>query len=173
MLRVFSNVYWPSVYPLWRSVYSGLLFTLFYFIYLFLYRGERIGRKRGRETSVCGCLSCAPYWWPGLQPRHVPWLGIKLVTLCFAGQHSIYWATPARATHFLIGLFAFLVLSCIHSWYILHINSLLDVSLVICCPMEWVPFTFCWWLLLLCRSFLVWCSWCSSIHLFFLSFSLP
>ena len=21
---------------------------------------------------MCGCLSCAPYWGPGLQPRHVP-----------------------------------------------------------------------------------------------------
>ena len=31
------------------------------------------------------------------QPRHVPWLGIQLVTLWFAGQHSIHWATPARA----------------------------------------------------------------------------
>ena len=29
------------------------------FIYLFLWRGE--GRERGRETSMCGCLSCAPY----------------------------------------------------------------------------------------------------------------
>ena len=28
--------------------------------------------------------------------RHVPWLGIKLVTLWFAGRHSIHWATPAR-----------------------------------------------------------------------------
>ena len=46
---------------------------------------------------MSGCLSCAPYWGPGPQPRHVPWLGIKLVTLRFAGQHSIHWATPARA----------------------------------------------------------------------------
>ena len=21
---------------------------------------------------MCGCFSCAPYWGPGLQPRHVP-----------------------------------------------------------------------------------------------------
>ena len=26
----------------------------------------------GRETSMCGCLSCAPYWGPNPQPRHVP-----------------------------------------------------------------------------------------------------
>ena len=35
--------------------------------------------------------------WPGLQPRHVPQLGIEPVTLCFTGQHSIHWATAARA----------------------------------------------------------------------------
>ena len=26
---------------------------------------------------MCGCLSHTPYWGPGLQPRHVPWLGIE------------------------------------------------------------------------------------------------
>ena len=47
--------------------------TVFFFFlrcYLFLERGE--GRERGRETSMCGCLSCAPYWGPGLRPKHVP-----------------------------------------------------------------------------------------------------
>ena len=39
--------------------------------YLFLERG-REGKKRGRETSMCGCLSYTPYWGPGPQPRHVP-----------------------------------------------------------------------------------------------------
>ena len=32
-------------------------------------RGE--GREKKRETSMCGCLLCAPYWGPGLQPRPV------------------------------------------------------------------------------------------------------
>ena len=45
---------------------------------------------------MCGCLSCTPYQGPGLQPRHVPWLGIQPVTLCFTGQCSTHWATPAR-----------------------------------------------------------------------------
>ena len=39
---------------------------------------------RGRETSVCGCLSCGPHWGPGLQPRHVPLLGTEPATLWFA-----------------------------------------------------------------------------------------
>ena len=30
---------------------------------------------------MCGCLSHAPYWGPDPQPRHVPSLGIELVTL--------------------------------------------------------------------------------------------
>ena len=42
--------------------------------------GGKGGRKSGRETSMCGCLSRAPYWGPGPQPRHVPWLGFELIT---------------------------------------------------------------------------------------------
>ena len=66
---------------------DGTIRTFFerYFIYLFLERGKG-GRKRGRETSICGCLSRGPHWGPGLQPRHVPWLGIELVTLWFTAR---------------------------------------------------------------------------------------
>ena len=46
---------------------------------------------------MCGCLSCAPSQGPGLQPRHVPWLGIEPATLWLAGPCSIHWDTPARA----------------------------------------------------------------------------
>ena len=48
-----------------------------------------------------GCFSCTSpaHWGLGLQPRHEPWWGIEPATLWFAGQHSIHWATPARA-HF-------------------------------------------------------------------------
>ena len=45
---------------------------------------------------MCGCLSHAPYGGPGLQPRHVPGLGIVAGTLYLAGWHSIHGATPAR-----------------------------------------------------------------------------
>ena len=75
------------------------IFNIYSFTYLFLFIYlERKGRrKRGRETSMCGCLSQAPYCGPGLQPRHVPWLGIKPTTLWFTGQCSIHWPTHARA----------------------------------------------------------------------------
>ena len=43
------------------------IFYLFYF-----QREENGGTKRGRETSVCGCLSHTPYWERDPQPRHVP-----------------------------------------------------------------------------------------------------
>ena len=65
--------------------------------YLFIFRQRGGEGERGREISICGCLLHAPYWGPGLQPRHVSWLGIELAILWFAGQRSICWATPARA----------------------------------------------------------------------------
>ena len=37
---------------------------------------------------MCGCLSCAPYGGPGPQPRHVPRLGIELVTLWFCYKNK-------------------------------------------------------------------------------------
>ena len=84
------------------------IFIYIYFltdiIYLFLERGE--GRERGRDISMCGFLSCATYWGPCLQPRHVPWLGIKLMTLWLAGWCSIHWVTMSRAIYFLITILA-------------------------------------------------------------------
>ena len=73
---------------------DSFFFPAFKIFYLFLERGE--GRERGRETSVCDCLSCTPHWGPGLQLRHVPWLGIEPATLWFAGPPSIHWATPTK-----------------------------------------------------------------------------
>ena len=58
------------------------------------------GRKRGREISMCGCLSCAPYWGPGPQPRHVPWPGIEPATFWFSGQHPTHWTTPVKVLYF-------------------------------------------------------------------------
>ena len=59
-----------------HSSHSPALFFLMHIliifqrVYLF---SEREGKeKRGRETSMCGCLSDAPYWGLGPQPRHVP-----------------------------------------------------------------------------------------------------
>ena len=70
-------------------------FFLKIFIYLFLERRE--GREKEMERNISVWLPLThPHWGPGPQPRHVPWLGIELVILWFAGSHSIHWATPAR-----------------------------------------------------------------------------
>ena len=50
---------------------------------MFSFREEKGARKRGREISMCGCLSCGPHCGLGPQPRHVSWLGIELATLWF------------------------------------------------------------------------------------------
>ena len=65
-----SNV-WLRCVLVWVSLnlshleFIKLLFLIF--ICLFLERGQ--GRERGRETSMCGCLSHAPYLgtWPATQ----------------------------------------------------------------------------------------------------------
>ena len=81
--------------PLVHHILCRGFFLFKDFIYLFLEKGE--ARKKGRETSLCGCLLNAPYWGPGWQPRHVPYLGNKPMTLWLVGQHSIHSLIPARA----------------------------------------------------------------------------
>ena len=83
-----------------------VLFLLFFkkdFIYLFFEKG----REGEREKLVCGWVSHTPHWGPGPKPRHVPWLGIELATLWFAGRHSILWATPARAIFIVYAVIVF------------------------------------------------------------------
>ena len=89
-----------------KSTTFMFLFFLYFWMHfwrLFVFR-ER-GREREREgekhqcvrDTLIGCLLHAPNQGPVLQPRHVPWPGIKPVAFYFSGQHSIHWATPARA----------------------------------------------------------------------------
>ena len=67
--------------------------------YLFIF--ER-GEGKERETSTCGGPSRAPHWGPGLQPRHVPWLGIEPVILgSQAGAQSTEPHQPGQKTFFL------------------------------------------------------------------------
>ena len=78
-----------------------IVYSFFKILFIFRER-EQMREKEGekhwcaRDTSF-GCLLHAPNWGPCRQPRHVPWLGIKPATLWFTSQHSIHWATPARA----------------------------------------------------------------------------
>ena len=59
------------------GIHCTSLVLVFLLFFLSFFREGKGERKRGRETSMCGCLLCAP----GLQPRHVPWVGIEPVTL--------------------------------------------------------------------------------------------
>ena len=66
-----------------------------YFTYLFLERGEEREKEEERNINVredtsISCLSHAPSWGPGPQPRHVPQLGAKPVNFGFVGWHSIH-----------------------------------------------------------------------------------
>ena len=68
-----------------------VFFSLRFYLFIFL---EKERRRRERKTLI-GCLSQAPKWGPGPQPRHVPWPRIKLPTFQFTGWHSK--STPTRA----------------------------------------------------------------------------
>ena len=50
----------PFSLPLSLSSFFKILFLKILFIHLFIFREGKGGRKRGRETSMCGCLSHSP-----------------------------------------------------------------------------------------------------------------
>ena len=69
-----------------KKIYSDPLPIFLERFYLFIFRergreGDREGEKHHgvRETSICFLLH-APRQGPCPQPKHVPWLGIELVT---------------------------------------------------------------------------------------------
>ena len=79
----------------WWLNYIDLFLKRFY---LLIFTEGKWRRKRGRETSMCGCLSHTHNQGPGLQPRHVPWLGIERPFGSQAGvqstephQPGLYW----------------------------------------------------------------------------------
>ena len=86
---ILHRFFWPL------SPASWIIFFFFLRFYLFLFREGKEERKKGREKWTCGCLAHAPYWGPGLQPRHVPWLGIEPLV---HGPASIRWTTPASTS---------------------------------------------------------------------------
>ena len=67
--------------------------------FIYFFRERKGGRKRGREASMCGCLSHTPHWGPGLQPRYVPWTGNQTGDPLTHRPALNHWATPARAKY--------------------------------------------------------------------------
>ena len=78
----FENLIGTQWGKIWKS---ETIFLKIFFIFL-----DRVEGREGK-ASMCGCLAHTPNWGSGLQPRHVPWLGIELKPLWFSGQHSIHW----------------------------------------------------------------------------------
>ena len=71
------------------------------FIYLFLERGKG-GRKRRRETSMCGCLSLGPHRGTWSATQVCALTGNRTGNPLVHSPRSIHWATPVRATSVLI-----------------------------------------------------------------------
>ena len=80
-----------------NKLFILMCFKKILFIY-FRQRGKEGEREGEKHQRVVASHTFPPLGtWPGPQPRHVPWLGIEPATLWFTGQHSVHWATPARA----------------------------------------------------------------------------
>ena len=75
---------------------SNSYFFLFFYFFIFRERGREGGREGNISVGVAS-HTCPPGDLAHTQPRHVPWLGIELATVWFAGWRSGHWATPARA----------------------------------------------------------------------------
>ena len=80
----------------WFNIQQSVQFLIFFFfklINLFLERWE--GREKERERNI-------NVWVPLACPLLGTWLTTQScaltgnLTLCFSGEHSIHWATPAR-----------------------------------------------------------------------------
>ena len=81
---------------------GGLNYSFIYFFkILFIYFRQRgMEGKREGNINVRLPLTHPPHWEPGLQPKHVPWLGIEPEALGFAVWRSTHWATPAKAINY-------------------------------------------------------------------------
>ena len=72
-------MFYPFIYPMsligavkpftFKLIIDKYVFIAYFFIYkrfyLFIFREGKGERKRGRETSMCGCPLRVPYWGPG------------------------------------------------------------------------------------------------------------
>ena len=69
-----------------NTFFDAVLSFFFLRFYLFIFRERGKEGERERETSMYDSLSLGPQRRPGLQPRHVPWLGIEPAILWFTAR---------------------------------------------------------------------------------------
>ena len=96
--------WWPGIWPALSPRFTCpkprdtfFVFCLFVFLRFYLFSFRERGREGEKEKNIDIreihrlVASCRPPTkGPGLQPRHVPWLGIEQVTFQFVGWHSIH-----------------------------------------------------------------------------------
>ena len=111
--------------------------------------------------SMCYLLSfwCYPFWqvWGDivvLKISDVDHVLVYLLTIYLLWKKSVFMSFA----HFSIGLFIFLLLSCMSFYIFWIVTSSLIYGLQIYFYILKIVFLFCWSFLLLCRSFLVSCS---------------
>ena len=79
---------------------------------------------------MCDCLSRAPYWGPGLQPRHMPWLGLNWPPLgSQAGTQSTQPHQPV--SFFFFFLYGQVIFYCICTTALVYLNPHLRICLLI------------------------------------------
>ena len=76
-----------------------LQITIFKRLYLFILERGREGERKGEKYQCVVASHKPPTRDLARNPGMCPRLGIELVTLWFAGQHSIHLTIPARATN--------------------------------------------------------------------------
>ena len=118
----------------WWSLLDKIInYFLFFFLKILFICRER-GREKEREKNINVWLPfTCPDWGPGLQPRRVPWLGIKLATLWFATHaQSTELHQPGLMFFFMISWVVFGLLLCSEYISLLHQRkeSVLRLSLL-------------------------------------------
>ena len=76
-------------------------FTILFFFEFQRERGRERGKHQCERETLTGWLWHAPQLRMNLQPRHVPWLGIKLTTFQLTGDPPTDWTTLARALQYI------------------------------------------------------------------------
>ena len=66
--------FWNIFFHCFMKLFTKLSIVIIFKDCITLFLERREGKEKERRRNImCGCLSCAPRWGPGPQPRHVSW----------------------------------------------------------------------------------------------------